>query len=165
MHGDRHIEFFGPRHFLRSIRREFAGRGYLEKAAMSHTKHAPNRKRGGRAVPLLGAAGVSLALVGGASARTIASGADAPSGDTAAGHEITLNEEEISDVSLATFYVFDKENVRTPKISEKLAWGCRSCGGCRGCGGRGGFRGCGGCRGCFGCRGCGGCGFGCRGCG
>jgi hypothetical protein len=60
-------------------------------------------------------------LVGGASARTIASGADAPSGDTAAGHEITLNEEEISDVSLATFYVFDKENVRTLKISEKLA--------------------------------------------
>jgi hypothetical protein len=159
--------FWTPK-LLRSIRRKFAGRWYLEKAAMSHTKHAPKGKRGGRAVPLLGVAGVSLALVGGASARTIASGVDAPSGDTAVGHEITLNEEEISDVSLATFYVFNKENVGTPKVSEKLAWGCRGCGGCggcRGCGGCGGFRGCGGCRGCFGCGGCRGCGFGCRGCG
>jgi len=26
-------------------------------------------------------------------------------------HEITLVEEEISDVTLATFYVFDKENI------------------------------------------------------
>jgi hypothetical protein len=30
---------------------------------------------------------------------------DIPSDDTAARHEITLNEEEISDVNLATFYV------------------------------------------------------------
>ena len=78
---------------------------------------------------------MSLALAGGASARTSASGVDAPSGDTTARHEINLNEEEISDVSLVTFYVFDKENVGTPKVSEKLAWGRRGCGfGCRGCG-------------------------------
>jgi hypothetical protein len=29
-------------------------------------------------------------------------------------HEIVLSEEEISDVSLATFYVFDNENGRVP---------------------------------------------------
>src|ERR1700739_3667180 len=103
---------------------------------MSHTKHAPKRKRGGRAVPLLGVAGMSLALAGGASAKTSGAGADIPSDDTAARHEITLHEEEISDVNLATFYVFDKENARTPKVGEKLAWGCRGCGcgGCRSCG-------------------------------
>src|ERR1700746_3325448 len=108
---------------------------------MSHTKHAPKKKRGRRAAPLLGGAGMSLALAGGAFAKT------SPSDDTAGRHEITLHEEEISDVNLATFYVFDKENARTSKVSEKLAWGCRGCGGCgcRGCGG------CGGCRGCFGC--------------
>jgi hypothetical protein len=88
---------------------------------------------------VLGVAGVSLALAGGASARTSGSGADIPSGDTAAGREITLNEEELSDVSLATFYVFDKENARTPKVSEKLAWGCRGCASARGTGASTGF--------------------------
>jgi hypothetical protein len=41
------------------------------------------------------------------------------------GHEITLGEEEISDVSLATFYVFDKENPQTswPRIQLQLAHG------------------------------------------
>ena len=80
----------------------------------TNLKHAPKRRRGRRAAPLLGVAGVSLALAGAASARTSGSGEDISSRDTAARHEITLNEEEISDVSLATFYVFDKENARTP---------------------------------------------------
>jgi hypothetical protein len=64
-------------------------------------------------------------------------------------HEITLGEEEIADVSLATFHLFDKEN--SSGAVQQMAWGCRGCGGCRGC------RGCGGCRGCRGCGGCGGC--------
>jgi hypothetical protein len=65
-----------------------------------------------------------------------------------------LSEEEIADVSLATFYVFDKEHAGTPYIGEKVA---QKCGGCRRCGGcgRGCRCGCGGC-GCGGC-GCGGC--------
>jgi hypothetical protein len=65
-------------------------------------------------------------------------------------HAFTLGEEEIADVSLATFHLFDKENVGS---NVQVAW--RGCGGCRGC------RGCG-CRGCR-CGGCGcggGCGFG-----
>jgi hypothetical protein len=43
-------------------------------------------------------------------------------------HEITLCEEEISDVSLATFYVFDNERAGTSRRGLKLAQG----GGCGG---------------------------------
>ena len=67
---------------------------------MSRAKKASKRKSRACAVPLLGAARLSLSMVSGAPAATV--------GPTA--HEITLGEEEISDVSLATFYVFDKEN-------------------------------------------------------
>jgi hypothetical protein len=121
---------------------------------MSQTKQASKRKRRGKALPVLGIAGVSLSLAGGASASTAGSATDVQSPNPR--HEILLGEEEISDVSLSTFYVFDKENAK-PQLGEKLAWwrGCR-CGGCR-CGWRG-CGGCGGCR-CAGCR-CGGCGCG-----
>jgi hypothetical protein len=63
----------------------------------------------GKAVPVLGVAGLSLSLASGASAVL----ADTPTQNTRVSHEITFGEEEISDVSLATFYVFDKENVGT----------------------------------------------------
>src|SRR6266403_5083816 len=119
---------------------------------MSHAKHASKRRRQRKAVPVLGIAGLSLSLAGGASATgTSGPAADRPSRDTAPSHEITLNEEEIADVSLATFYVFDKENAATPRLGEKFAQrGCR-CGGCRGCGGCGRGCRCGGCGGCGGC--------------
>lgn len=38
-----------------------------------------------------------------------------PVQNTATHHELFLGEEEISDVSLSTFYVFDKENDATLK--------------------------------------------------
>ena len=44
------------------------------------------------------------------------------------GHQVTLCEEEIFDVSLATFYVFDKENAGTFRRGVRLAAG--GCGGC-----------------------------------
>jgi hypothetical protein len=134
---------------------------------MSHVKQASKRKHRACAVPLLGAAGLSLSLASGAPAATGGPVADMPTQNTGVGHEITLGEEEISDVSLATFYVFDKENAGTSRPGVQLA---RACGGC-GCGGRGcggWHRGCGGCRGCRGCGGCGGVGIwwgGCGGCG
>jgi hypothetical protein len=84
------------------------------------------------------------------------------SDNTSPNQRFVLSDEEMVDVSLATFYVFDKENVGS---GVQLARG-GGCGGCRGGGGCGGCRGgggCGGCRGCgvgFGCRGCGGCGCG-----
>ena len=54
-------------------------------------------------------------------------------------HEITLAEEEISDVSLATFYVFDKENAGAfrPGVLRLTMGGGGGCAGCAGCGGCG----------------------------
>jgi hypothetical protein len=121
---------------------------------MPHKKQASKRKVRKEAVPVVGVAVASLSLAGGASAATAVQSADTPSRNTAP-PQIMLSEEEIADVSLGTFYVFDKENLGTPYIGEKVAQRCGGCrGGCRGCG-----RGCG-CRcggGCGGC-GCGGCG-------
>ena len=108
---------------------------------MSNAKHDA-RKRGAKAVPVLGAAGL-LSLAGGASAATNPSVADLPTQKTAPNHEIILGEEELSDVSLSTFYVFDKETAKA-QLGDKVAW--RGCGGCRcGAGCRCGWRGCGGC--------------------
>ena len=45
---------------------------------------------------------------------------------------ITLGEEEISDVNLATFYAFDKENVEFGDRVQLARRGCGGCG-CRGC--------------------------------
>jgi hypothetical protein len=131
---------------------------------MAHSKQASKRKRRRIALPVLGAAGASLAMAGGASATVPI--ANVPSQDNTP-LPITLFEEEIFDVNLATFYVFDRENADTSLLVEKVA--ARGCGGCaaRGCGGCA-ARGCGGCaaRGCGGCRGCRGCAVrACRGCG
>lgn len=121
---------------------------------MPRVKQASKRKRVAKAaaVPALGAAGLSLSLAGGASASTMPT-VDVPhSLNTAADQRFVLGEEEIADVSLATFHLFDKESGINGV--QQMAWGCR-CGGCRGCG-------CRGCRGCRACR-CGGCG-GCSSC-
>jgi len=143
---------------------------------MAHAKQASKQKRRRTTLPLVGAAGASLAMAGGASAAAVPA-ADLPSHGTAPFPVIVLGEEEISDVSLATFYVFDRENAGT--LGETLKLAARAGGGCRGCGGGGcAARGCaaravGGCaahgcaaRGCAvrGCRGCRGCGVGFRGC-
>jgi hypothetical protein len=77
---------------------------------MSGTKQASKRKRRSKIAPALGAAGLSLSLAGGVSAATGPQAADAPTRNTKVSHEIMLGEEEITHVSLATFYVFDKEN-------------------------------------------------------
>jgi len=112
---------------------------------MSNAKQASKRKRRSKALPVLGAAGLSFSLASGASSGPAV---NMPTPNTGVSHEITLAEEEISDVSLATFYVFDKENAGTLRPGVQLVRG--GCGG--GCGGGGGCRGCGGGGGC--CRGC-----------
>jgi hypothetical protein len=105
---------------------------------MSHAKQASTkRKRSINAVPVLSAAGLSLSLASGASAAIGRPAADMPTPKTGISHEITLCEEEISDVSLATFYVFDNENAGTFRRRIKLAQGGCGCGG-GGCGGGGG---------------------------
>jgi hypothetical protein len=127
---------------------------------MPKTKQVSTRNRRKELMPTLGLVGVSLSLASGASAAGVVGPvSDLPFKDTATGPGITLSEEEISDVSLGTFYVFDKENARTSRLGEQVARGCgRGGGGCRGCRGGGGCgRGCGGGGGCGGCGGCGCC--------
>jgi hypothetical protein len=75
-------------------------------------------------------------------------------------HTALLGEEELSDVSLATFYVFDKENAGPPPLAQELklahggGCGCGGCGHGGGCGcGHGGGCGGGGCRMMGGCAG------------
>jgi len=81
---------------------------------------------------VLGAAGLSLSLASGAAAGIGARAADMPARNAGVSHEITLHEEEISDVSLATFYILDKENGGTFRRGVQLALG-GGCG-CSGCG-------------------------------
>ena len=77
---------------------------------MPQAKQTSKRKH--RSKALLGAAGLSLSLASGASA--VPSGlADTSTSKTGDDNRVTLGEEEISDVSLAPFYVFDKESEGT----------------------------------------------------
>src|SRR5262245_34385064 len=101
---------------------------------MARAKPASKRKRQRTTLPIFGAAGASLAMTGAASAAAVPT-ADVPS-QTNAGY-VVLDEEEISDVSLATFYVFDRA-LDSKYLGEQIA----ARGGCRGCGGCGGCRGC-----------------------
>jgi hypothetical protein len=86
---------------------------------MPRVKQASQRSK---AIPILGAAGLSLTLTSGVSVA--GSTPDAPARNAAVSHEMTLGEEEISDVSLATFHVFDKEG----QAGKRFACGCG--GGC-----------------------------------
>src|SRR6516162_7454265 len=98
----------------------------MENAAMSRANHPSKQKRRGKTLPALGTAGLSLALTSGAHAATDGISVDWPTLNTLVSQEITLAEEEISDVSLSTFYVFDKENARKQQLDQQLAW--RGCG-------------------------------------
>jgi hypothetical protein len=160
---------------------------------MPQAKRAANGKRPIKAVSVLGIAGVSLVASTSGSPADVASApfATPTAGsatnaiwqDTAPFQLPAIDDEEISDVSLATFSLFDNDLGNSQSGIQVAFRGCgcgHGCGGgFRGCGGGfrgcgGGFRGCGGgcrfggCRGCGvgfrGC-GCGGCGGGCGGCG
>jgi hypothetical protein len=102
---------------------------------MSRVKQVSKRKRLTKAagVSALGAAGLGLSLVGSASALATA---DLPQSlNTTSDQRFVLDEEEMVDVSLATFHIFDKEN--GTRGFTPVAMGCGGCGGC-GCGGCGG---------------------------
>jgi hypothetical protein len=135
---------------------------------MSHAKQASKRKYRSKAVPVLGAAGL-LSLASGAVAQAGGPAANLSTRTIEPSHELTLSEEEVFDVSLATFYVFDRENTPGFQLVRGGCGGGGGCGhgggcgcghgGCHAMGGCGGFHACGGCgcsfRGCRGCRGCG----------
>ena len=103
---------------------------------MPRVKQASKQKRTTKAaaVTVLGAAGLGLSLVGSASASTMPT-ADIPRSDnTSPNQRFVLGEEEMADVSLATFHLFDKENVGS---GVQVAYrGCRGCA-ARGCAARG----------------------------
>ena len=86
---------------------------------MPQTKRTAQRNRRSKVVLTLEAAGLSLSLVSSASAAI--GGMNRASSAPASKQ---LYEEELCDVSLATFHVFDREGRRA-----RLAMGC-GCGGC-----------------------------------
>ena len=85
---------------------------------MPQTKQAAQRKRRSKVVLALGAAGLSLSLASSASA--------AIGGTNEASSALVskqLFEEEVSDVGLATFHVFDRENAGAHGRRARLAMG------------------------------------------
>jgi hypothetical protein len=88
---------------------------------MSHGKRNSMRKGRTKAVTVLGVAG-ALSLAGGASGAAVG-----PPGDTLmANTAVILDEEEIFDVSLSTFYAFDHENAGARRPGLQLARTTRS---------------------------------------
>ena len=69
---------------------------------MLHAKQASKRKRRSKAVPVLGAAGL-LSLASGVVAQAAGPAANLPTRTIEPSHELTLSEEEVFDVGLATF--------------------------------------------------------------
>ena len=116
---------------------------------MRRVKQASRKKRTTKAAAVtgLGAVGLGLSLFGSASGSTMPA-ADIPQSDnTSPNQRFVLGEEEMQDVTLATFHLFDRENVGG--TIQLARGGCGGCGGCGhggggGCGhGGGGFGGCG----------------------
>ena len=93
---------------------------------MSRVKQASKKKRVTKAaVPALGAAGLTFSLVGGAAASAVPTADVQQTTNLAPTQALTLGDEEIADVSLATFHLFDKENTGAVSGGVQLAWGCR----------------------------------------
>ena len=72
-------------------------------------KRASKRKRRSKTIPALGAAWFSLTLASEASLAATAPALDTVTRKAGVSHEIILREEEIFDVTLSSFYIFDKE--------------------------------------------------------
>ena len=109
---------------------------------MPRVKQASKHARTTKAVAAtaLGTAGLGLSLGGSASANTIPT-ADFPQYDNIPPDQrFVLGEEEMADVSLATFHLFDKEIDRSDMQQLAVVVVRRGCGGCRGCRGGASFR-------------------------
>ena len=79
-------------------------------------------------MPVLRAAGLSLALASGASAAVGSVSVDLPARTARVSQQMTLRDEEITDVSLATFHVFDKENTQRLRMRVALGATLGACG-------------------------------------
>src|SRR5258707_9172709 len=128
------------RRFRRAHACQAISQELTEDATMPRVKQASKQKRTTKtaAGKVLGAAGLSFSLVGSASASTMPTAGIPQSDNTSPNQRFVLDEEEMVDVSLATFYVFDRENFGS---GVQLARGCGGGGGCGhgggGCGGGG----------------------------
>jgi hypothetical protein len=94
---------------------------------MSRVEQPSRRKRRSKAAPILRAAGLSLTVASEASLASAAAALDTMTRDAGVSHEITLREEEVRDISLATFHVFDKEGAKASGAGERpvtLGQGC-----------------------------------------
>ena len=113
---------------------------------MPRVKQASKQERTTKAaaVTVLGATGLGFSLLGSASASTMPAADIAQSDNTSPNQRFVLSEEEMADVSLATFHLMDKKSVGSG-VQLARAGGCRGCAarGCRGCAVRGcAVRGC-----------------------
>jgi hypothetical protein len=93
---------------------------------MPHAKATVRRNRKRKSVPVLSAAGLSLSLAAGPPTAIEASTTDMPRGPVTLTQQL-LHEEEVTDLSLATFRIFEKENA--PPRGVRLSGGCGACGG------------------------------------
>jgi hypothetical protein len=87
---------------------------------MPHVKQTSRRKHRSKTLPVLGAAGLSLSLAGTASAVPGGPAVNLSTSGNGDGNQVLLGEEEIADVSLATFYVFDKEDLGASSGSKPI---------------------------------------------
>jgi hypothetical protein len=86
----------------------------------------PKRQLKSMAAPALGVVGLSLSLASGASGAGATRVTDMLSSNAVPTQEVALREEEVFDVSLATFHLLDKENSATQRSlvpRGKMAWG------------------------------------------
>ncbi len=95
---------------------------------MPRVKQASKQKSTTKAaaVTVLGATGLGFSLLGSTSASTMPAADIAQSDNTLPNQRFVLSEEEMADVSLATFHLFDKENVGSG-VQLAYARGCRGC--------------------------------------
>ena len=88
-----------------------------------------NSRNKGQNRKTLGVIGVSLSLAGAGCATSSPADASTPPPTSN-----MLHEEEVNEVGISSFRLFDRDEPQAAK-SEQLAWwgGCRGCSGCRGC--------------------------------
>jgi hypothetical protein len=94
---------------------------------MPHTKEAARRKRRIKAIPVLGAAGLSLSVASSTSPAISSVNPD-PAALPPVAQQV-MDEEEISEVSLATFHVLDNGSVPTQRTRTRpIVVGQGACG-------------------------------------
>src|SRR6202022_3570474 len=100
------------RRFRRAHACQAISQELTEDATMPRVKQASKQKRTTKAaaVKVLGAAGLSFSLGGSGSPSTMPTAVIPRSDSTSPNQRFVLGEEEMVDVSLATFYVFDREH-------------------------------------------------------